>query len=72
MEALLMMGAIAKYDRFCGWGEVLLEDGRSADLHIGAFFSGRICRPPQQGDNVQVNVQQRNDDLNIVSARLVL
>lgn len=72
MKALLTVGIIAKYDRFRGWGEVLLKDGRSAEFHIGVFFSGRACRPPQQGDNVRVNIQQRTDSLNIVSAQLVV
>lgn len=67
------IGTIETVDRATGVARVHLSDpcDQWANLHVGAFFSGRTARLPLEGDRVRVQFQQLPEGLVVLAARLV-
>jgi hypothetical protein len=66
-------GTIEKVDTVTGVASVRLTEPceQIADLHVGAFFSGRSARLPHEGDKVRVQFQTFPGGLTVLAARLV-
>jgi hypothetical protein len=74
------VGRVENFDPMTGTASVRLSESSpevaaaaqdTACLHIGAFFSGRTARPPVDGDQVRVLLQQSADGLLVIAARLI-
>jgi hypothetical protein len=66
-------GKIESVDRMTGTAKVRLTAPKDkvANLHFGAFFSGRTARLPEKGDEVRVQLQDSPEGAVVVAARLL-
>jgi hypothetical protein len=66
-------GIITAFDPGTGIASVTLQKpkGTQAELHMGAFFSGRSARPPSTGDKVTLSVKDSPEGVVVLVARLI-
>jgi len=66
-------GKIESVDPTSGTAEVRLANAQSttANLHFGAFFSGKAVRLPEKGDKVSVLCQDSPEGAIVIAARLL-
>jgi len=51
-----LKGKVTAFDAQSGMAKVEMRSGKSANLHAGAFISGRPARLPTVGEKVQVQL----------------
>jgi len=64
-------GEVTRFDASRGVAEVRLAGGSVAEMHAGAFLSGRPARLPSVGDAVVAQVRTADGRAVVVAARPV-